>query len=55
MEFLSARTVSALSNFKEAIYDDPSLVLSNWNTVDSDPCDWNGVSCNTARDHVVKL
>ncbi|KAF7810264.1 putative LRR receptor-like serine/threonine-protein kinase [Senna tora] len=53
---VASNEVSALTAFKEAIYEDPNLVLSNWNTVDSsDPCDWNGVSCNTARDHVVKL
>ncbi|KAK4260570.1 hypothetical protein QN277_003666 [Acacia crassicarpa] len=45
----------ALNAFKEAIYEDPFQVLSNWNTMDSDPCDWNGVFCNPAGDHVVKL
>ncbi|KAI4315399.1 hypothetical protein L6164_028214 [Bauhinia variegata] len=47
--------VWALTTFKEAVYEDPHLVLSSWNTLDSDPCDWFGVSCSTARDHVVKL
>ncbi|KAG4385802.1 hypothetical protein GLYMA_12G167901v4 [Glycine max] len=31
------------------------MVLSNWNTLDSDLCDWNGVSCTATRDHVIKL
>ena len=48
-------TVKALTAFKEAIYEDPHLVLSQWNTLDSDPCDWFGVSCSPARDHVIKL
>lgn len=47
--------VAALTTFKEAVYEDPHLVLSNWNTLDSDPCDWNGVSCTATRDHVIKL
>ncbi|KAG9145044.1 hypothetical protein Leryth_018340 [Lithospermum erythrorhizon] len=48
-------TVFALNDFKEAIYEDPLLVLSNWNALDSDPCDWFGISCSIARDHVVKI
>lgn len=47
--------VWALKTFKEAVYDDPHMVLSNWNTLDSDPCDWNGVLCSATRDHVIKL
>nr|XP_025637366.1 probable LRR receptor-like serine/threonine-protein kinase At1g63430 isoform X2 [Arachis hypogaea] len=47
--------VSALQTFREAIFDDPHLVLSNWNTLVSDPCEWNGVLCNGPRDHVIKL
>jgi hypothetical protein len=47
--------VGALTTFKEAIYEDPLLVLSNWNTLDPDPCDWNGISCTVQRDHVIKL
>ncbi|KAK2998147.1 hypothetical protein RJ639_026600 [Escallonia herrerae] len=33
--------VYALSSFKEAIYEDPLLVLSNWNSIEADPCDWS--------------
>ncbi|XP_019420915.1 PREDICTED: probable LRR receptor-like serine/threonine-protein kinase At1g63430 [Lupinus angustifolius] len=47
--------VWGLTSFREAIYEDPYLVLSNWNTLDSDPCDWFGVSCTMAGDHVLKL
>ncbi|KAM0069890.1 putative protein kinase RLK-Pelle-LRR-VI-2 family [Helianthus debilis subsp. tardiflorus] len=38
--------VHALSMFKETIFDDPLLVLSSWNALDSDPCNWVGVSCS---------
>lgn len=47
--------VDALATFKEGIYEDPLLVLSNWNALDPDPCEWSGISCNGARDHVIKL
>ncbi|CAL5433062.1 unnamed protein product [Camellia sinensis] len=45
----------ALSAFKEAINEDPLLVLSNWNTLDENPCDWSGISCSMAQDHVLKI
>lgn len=48
-------TVYALNAFKEAIYEDPLLAMSNWNVLDADPCDWNCISCSIARDHVLKL
>ena len=48
-------TVEALTTFKEGIYEDPLLVLSNWNALDPDPCEWPGISCNGAREHVIKL
>ena len=48
-------TVEALTTFKEGIYEDPLLVLSNWNALDPDPCERSGISCNGARDHVIKL
>ncbi|XP_052210508.1 probable LRR receptor-like serine/threonine-protein kinase At1g63430 [Diospyros lotus] len=47
--------VQALKAFKEAIYEDPLLALSSWNTLDSGPCDWSGISCTTDGDHVLKL
>ncbi|GMH26591.1 hypothetical protein Nepgr_028434 [Nepenthes gracilis] len=47
--------VWALTTFKEAIYEDPYLVLSSWNGLDPDPCRWSGVSCSDAEDHVVML
>lgn len=52
---VASNEVGALTTFKEAVYEDPHMVLSNWNTLDSDPCDWNGVSCTGTRDHVIKL
>jgi hypothetical protein len=47
--------VWALTSFKEAIYEDPNLALSNWNMLESDLCNWFGVTCTMARDHVIKL
>ncbi|KAB5573588.1 hypothetical protein DKX38_000782 [Salix brachista] len=47
--------VSALTVFKEAIYEDPHMVLSSWNALDADPCGWSGISCSFAGDHVVKI
>ncbi|KAK6137440.1 hypothetical protein DH2020_028797 [Rehmannia glutinosa] len=41
--------------FPRAIFEDPLLVLSNWNPLDSDPCNWYGVYCSMAGDHVLKL
>ncbi|KAL5551679.1 hypothetical protein UlMin_001855 [Ulmus minor] len=54
-EALVQKEVWALTTFKEAIYEDPHLVLSNWNALESDLCQWFGVSCNDARDHVIKI
>lgn len=47
--------VEALTAFKRAIFEDPLLVLSNWNPLVSDPCNWSGVYCSNAGDHVVKM
>lgn len=47
--------VWALTAFKEAIYEDPYLVLADWNGLDPTPCGWTGVFCSSTRDHVVKL
>ncbi|KAI3468757.1 hypothetical protein Pfo_025420 [Paulownia fortunei] len=47
--------VEALNSFKRAIFEDPLLVLSNWNPLDSDPCNWSGVYCSMAGDHIIKL
>ncbi|KAF3339557.1 putative inactive leucine-rich repeat receptor-like protein kinase [Carex littledalei] len=35
----------ALLSFKQSISQDPQNSLSNWNSSDSDPCNWNGISC----------
>lgn len=45
--------VRALNSFKEAIFEDPNLVLSSWNSLDSDPCNWFGVTCS--GNQVIKL
>ncbi|KAF3619965.1 putative LRR receptor-like serine/threonine-protein kinase [Capsicum annuum] len=47
--------VYALNNFREAIYEDPFMVFSNWNTLDSDPCGWSGIVCSMGGDHVIKI
>ncbi|KAL1559821.1 putative LRR receptor-like serine/threonine-protein kinase [Salvia divinorum] len=47
--------VEALTAFKRAIFEDPLLVLLNWNPLVSDPCNWDGVYCSIAGDHVVKI
>ena len=48
-------TVGALRRFKEAIYEDPLLVMSNWNDPNSHPCSWTGVTCSPSKDHVIKM
>ncbi|KAK7307849.1 hypothetical protein VNO77_41269 [Canavalia gladiata] len=52
---LPSNEVWALKSFKEAINEDPYQVLFNWDTVESDPCNWFGVTCTMTRDHVIKL
>ncbi|KAF6135272.1 hypothetical protein GIB67_021634 [Kingdonia uniflora] len=47
--------VFALRAFKEAIFDDPYSVLSSWNILEADPCNWTGVYCSSPRDHVLTL
>ncbi|MCD7448585.1 hypothetical protein HAX54_044531 [Datura stramonium] len=47
--------VYALKNFREAIYEDPFMVFSNWNALDSDPCGWFGIFCSMGGDHVIKI
>ncbi|KAL4333806.1 hypothetical protein GQ457_07G009070 [Hibiscus cannabinus] len=47
--------VTALVTFKGDISEDPHLVLSNWNALDSDPCEWSGITCNKEGQHVIKI
>lgn len=54
-ESIASSEVQGLIGFKEAIYEDPLMVLSSWNALDSDPCNWPGISCSQAKDHVIKL
>ncbi|KAF3796240.1 putative LRR receptor-like serine/threonine-protein kinase, partial [Nymphaea thermarum] len=46
---------SALLAFKESIYDDPFSRLSNWNSLDEDPCNWFGVVCRPGSRSVTSL
>lgn len=41
----ASKEVLALTAIKEAIYEDPHLVLFNWNALYKDPCNWSGISC----------
>lgn len=45
-EALQPIQVHALNSFREAIFEDPFHVLTNWNSFDYDPCDWLGVTCS---------
>ncbi|KAL5718482.1 hypothetical protein ACHQM5_011380 [Ranunculus cassubicifolius] len=47
--------VWALNAFREAIYEDPHMVLSNWNSLDADPCKWRGIYCSPAQNHIITL
>lgn len=51
----ASNEVEALRRFKEAIYEDPLLVMSNWNDPNSHPCAWSGVTCSPSKDHVIKI
>ncbi|WZZ51576.1 hypothetical protein YC2023_051683 [Brassica napus] len=52
----SSEEVGALRRFKEAIYEDPLLVMSNWNDhPSSDPCAWTGIACSPSKDHVINI
>jgi len=48
-------SVEAVRRFKEAIYKDPLLVMSNWNVPNLSPCDWNGIKCSPSKDHIIKM
>ncbi|XP_073106395.1 probable LRR receptor-like serine/threonine-protein kinase At1g63430 isoform X2 [Elaeis guineensis] len=47
--------VSALAAFKRAIFEDPLSVLSDWNTLDGDPCNWTGVICSEPQNYVLSV
>lgn len=51
----ASNEVGALRRFKEAIYEDPLLVMSNWNDPNSHPCAWTGITCSPSKDHVIKI
>ncbi|KAJ4960977.1 hypothetical protein NE237_020887 [Protea cynaroides] len=39
----------ALLSLKQSVGDDPERSLDNWNSSDSDPCSWNGISCREGK------
>ncbi|XP_038971112.1 probable LRR receptor-like serine/threonine-protein kinase At1g63430 isoform X2 [Phoenix dactylifera] len=47
--------VSALAAFKRGIFEDPLSVLSDWNTLDGDPCNWTGVICSKPWNRLLAL
>jgi hypothetical protein len=49
------RAVAALLAFKRDIYGDPLAMLSDWNSNDTEPCLWTGVSCSLVDGRVVTL
>ncbi|CAD5333641.1 unnamed protein product [Arabidopsis thaliana] len=51
----ASKEVEAVRRFKEAIYKDPLLVMSNWNVPNLSPCDWNGIKCSPSKDHIIKI
>ncbi|KFK33028.1 hypothetical protein AALP_AA6G321000 [Arabis alpina] len=51
----ASKEVEALRRFKEAIYKDPLLVMSNWDVPYLDPCHWNGVKCSSSKNHIIKI
>lgn len=54
-ESLLHNEVSALMALKRDIFEDPLAVLSDWNTLGGEPCNWFGVVCSKAQNHVVSL
>ena len=47
--------VSSLIAFKRAIFEDPLRVLSDWNTIDGNPCNWTGIYCSRTLNRVITL
>ncbi|KAH7691777.1 Non-specific serine/threonine protein kinase protein [Dioscorea alata] len=47
--------VSALIAFKRAIFEDPLRVLSDWNVIDGNPCNWTGIYCSRTLNRVITL
>ncbi|XP_051130059.1 probable LRR receptor-like serine/threonine-protein kinase At1g63430 [Andrographis paniculata] len=47
--------INALISFKRAIIEDPTMVLSDWDPVDPEPCGWSGIGCSVNGDYVVKM
>lgn len=53
--FVYLVSVKALRRFKEAMYKDPMLVMSNWSAPNLSPCNWNGIVCSPSKDHIIKM
>ncbi|XP_009366293.1 putative leucine-rich repeat receptor-like serine/threonine-protein kinase At2g24130 [Pyrus x bretschneideri] len=49
------RDKAFLLSFREGIVSDPHLALEDWNSFGVHVCNWSGIKCNKARDHVVEL
>ncbi|KAJ0963804.1 hypothetical protein J5N97_028926 [Dioscorea zingiberensis] len=47
--------VSALIAFKQSIFEDPLTVMSDWNSFDSNPCNWTGIYCSRPQNRVITL
>ncbi|XP_068343644.1 putative leucine-rich repeat receptor-like serine/threonine-protein kinase At2g24130 [Pyrus communis] len=49
------RDKASLLSFREGIVSDPHRALEDWNSFGVHVCNWSGIKCNKARDHVVEL
>lgn len=45
----------ALFSFKQSVVGDPARVLDNWNSSDSTPCLWTGITCRASPGQVISL
>ncbi|KAK8944825.1 putative LRR receptor-like serine/threonine-protein kinase [Platanthera zijinensis] len=52
---LPHQEVSALMALKRDIFEDPLAVLADWDSLNGEPCNWFGVICSIAQNHVVSL
>lgn len=51
---LDKERVSLLS-FRSGVVLDPQSALENWNSSGIHVCNWTGIKCNNASDHIVKI
>lgn len=45
----------ALLSFKQSVVGDPTRALDNWNSSDSTPCLWTGITCRDSLGQVISL